>query len=135
MARPLKYKTPEDLESAVYEYFQKRGGEGQKPPTISGLALHLGFEDRQSIYDYKERPKFSHIIKKALLLIEDYAESVLLGEEGVKTGAIFWLKNHKWIDKSVVDTNIKDYTLFESGVEQRAKKYANTARSAEKNEK
>lgn len=121
--RPLKYKTPEELEDAVLEYFRIRKEELQ-PPTISGLALHLGFEDRQSVYDYKGRDEFSCIIKRAITAIEDYAEIVLLS--GVPaTGAIFWLKNHKWTDKTVQDVTITGYSLFEQGTEEKAKKYVN----------
>lgn len=125
--RPLKYKTPEDLENAIEEYFRTRIGsiERKRAPTISGLALWLGFEDRQSLYDYKERPEFSHIIKKAVLMIEDYAEEVLLSGEGTATGAIFWLKNHKWTDKTVQDVNVTGYSLFEQKTEEKAKKYVN----------
>lgn len=133
MGRPLKYKTPEDLENAIEDYFKTRIGsiEKRRAPTISGLALWLGFEDRQSLYDYKERPQFSCIIKKAILMIEDYAEEVLLSGEGTATGAIFWLKNHKWTDKTVQDVNVTGYSLFEQNTEEKAKKYVN--RTAKRN--
>ena len=123
MARPLKFKNAQELENAILAYFEDRQ-EKIKPPTVSGLALHLGFESRQSIYDYKEREEFSYIIKRAILFIEDYAETQLLSGE-VATGAIFWLKNHRWIDKTEQDHNIRDYSLFEKSVEEKAKKYDN----------
>ena len=122
--RPLKFKTVEELEAAVDLYFEKQK-EFVLPPTVSGLALALGFEDRRSIYDYKDRPEFSHTIKRAILRIEEYAETALLNGEGSATGAIFWMKNHGWIDKQTVDTNINNYSLFEKEVERKAKKYAN----------
>ncbi len=67
------------------------------PPTVSGLALFLGFCDRQSLYDYKSRPEFSCIIKKAVLQIERFHEG-RCATDGKPVGSIFWLKNHKWKD-------------------------------------
>lgn len=131
MTRPLKYKTVQELEAAINEYFDRRR-EVAVPPTVAGLALWLGFEDRQSIYDYKERPAFSCTIKKAIMRIEEFAETQLLSGEGSATGAIFWLKNHGWKDKTEVDTSIKDYSLFEEAVEKKAKKYENIKRSQKK---
>lgn len=65
------------------------------PPTVTGLALYLGFADRQSLYDYKKRANFSCIIKTAISRIEKYAENELFNNPK-PTGAIFWLKNHGW---------------------------------------
>lgn len=116
--RPLKFKTVEELEDKIQEYFETQcktvgildenglplvTSKGfpvvdYNPPTVAGLALYLGFCDRQSMYDYKERPVFSCTIKKAISRIEDYAEKQLT--QGNSTGAIFWLKNHGWKDKS-----------------------------------
>lgn len=126
MGRPLKYKTVKELEDAILKYFESRTHKGKKyrAPTISGLALYLGFESRQSLYDYNERPEFSYTIKRAILAIEEYAEEVLLSGE-VATGAIFWLKNHKWTDKTVQDVNVTGYSLFETATEEKAKKYDN----------
>ena len=118
--RPLKYKTPKELEDAIYDYISKLRPD--QPPTISGLALHLGFDSRQSIYDYKEKPEFTYIIKRAILFMESYAEEQLLRGTSA-TGAIFWLKNHKWTDKVVNDVNITGYSLFDKNTEEKAKKY------------
>ena len=71
-------------------------------------------------------------IKKAILRIEDYAEKQLLSGEGSATGAIFWLKNHGWKDKTEVDHNLKDFSLFEDEVEKKAKKYETNKRSQKK---
>ena len=59
--RPLKYETVEKLEEAISDYFASN----PEKPTITGLALELGFTSRQSLYDYKERQEFSYTIKKA----------------------------------------------------------------------
>ena len=68
--RPRKYETAEELEVEIVKYFQSfvYNGAGEiigKKPTVAGLALALGFESRQSIYDYAEEGAFSYIIKKA----------------------------------------------------------------------
>jgi len=120
--RPLKYKTVKELEKDIDAYFEERY-EKHVPPTISGLALYLGFESRQSLYDYQDRPEFSDTIKKATARIEDYAERILLSGDGSATGAIFWLKNHKWADKTVQDVNINEYSLFEKKTEEKARAY------------
>lgn len=48
--RPPHYKTVEELQSAINDYFE---GAPDKP-TVTGLAYFLGFESRHSIYDYKK---------------------------------------------------------------------------------
>ena len=131
MTRPLKYKTVEELEAAIKEYFNSRQLQVM-PPTIAGLALLLVFEDRQSIYDYKDRPAFSCTIKKAITAMEDYAEQRLLVGEGSSTGAIFWLKNHGWKDKTETDINVQNYSLCEDDVERKAKKYVKTNKRGKK---
>ena len=117
--RPPFYKTPKDLQDKIDEYFEEKcktipilDEMGRplvttkgipvvevNPPTVAGLALYLGFEDRRSIYDYANRnDEFSHTIKKAITRIEEYAEKQLTS--GAAVGAMFWLKNHGWIDKT-----------------------------------
>lgn len=102
--RPSQYKDPKELEERIIEYFdlftekedQEKTIYGYKP-TTTGLALFLGFESRQSLYDYKDKPEFSYIIKKALTLIEMGYEYLL--ESKAYGGAIFALKNMGWKDK------------------------------------
>lgn len=113
--RPRVYETPEEMEGAIEDYFNptsisttlKRDGSNtpikeertrREKPTVTGLALHLGFESRQSIYDYKENGEFSYIIKRALLMVENGYEERL--SENACTGAIFALKNMGWKDKT-----------------------------------
>lgn len=101
--RPAVYKTPEELETAIQEYFDAQ--EANKAPiTITGLAYHLGFESRQSIYDYKERPEYSYILKRATFYVESQYEAKLSGT--TPTGSIFALKNMGWKDK--VETGFTD---------------------------
>jgi len=91
--RPLKYKTVKELQDAIDEYFESN----PDTPTITGLALHLGFDSRQSYYNYQERPEFLDTIKRASLKIESKHEARLY--ENGSSGSIFWLKNRDWKDK------------------------------------
>jgi len=74
----------------------------KKVPTIAGLAFFLGFESRQSMYDYRKKENhFSYIIKRAMLFMENHYEMILQGK--APTGSIFALKNMGWKDKTEVD--------------------------------
>jgi len=113
--RPPHFETPEELQGKIKEYFEtgvkKRtvvvGPSNNKTaveipiPTITGLCYFLGFESRQSFYDYENREGFSYTIKRARLFIEtEYEEQLTIGNT---TGAIFALKNFGWADKQVID--------------------------------
>lgn len=71
-------------------------------PTITGLALALGFESRQSMYDYEKKETFSYTIKRARLEIENSYEQDIRNPDLTPTGAIFALKNFGWSDKQEV---------------------------------
>jgi hypothetical protein len=110
---PPFYTDPETLQNKIDSYFNGGCrtkiiliGKDKEPmeipvPTISGLAYFLGFESRQSFYDYEKREGFSYTIKRARLFIEvEYEEQL---HSGNVTGAIFALKNMGWIDTRQVD--------------------------------
>lgn len=67
-------------------------------PTITGATLFLGFCDKTTIYDYRDREEFSHSVKRLLLFVEFGYESALHGNN--VTGAIFALKNMGWKDRT-----------------------------------
>ena len=69
-------------------------------PTITGLAIHLGYESRQSCYDLEKSSTFSYIIKKYRMYIEKNYENLLLDKTA---GAIFALKNMGWSDKQEIN--------------------------------
>ncbi len=102
--RPAKFDNPEDLQKKVDEYFDWAKQENNGIKTITGLALFLGFESRQSIYDYEKDGTFSYIIKNARLRVEEGYEERL--HTSTPTGAIFALKNMGWKDK--VETGFTD---------------------------
>ena len=92
--RPALFTDAEQLETAVKEYFDNNAV-GIR--TVTGLALWLGFESRQSFYDYEKHEQYSYIIKRARLEVENNYEIMLLSKN--PTGAIFALKNMGWKDK------------------------------------
>lgn len=100
--RPALYQTPEELQHKVDEYLETFD---LSQRTVTGLALFLGFESRQSLYDYEQDSQFSYIIKKAKLNIEHAYEMRL--NNGNCTGAIFALKNMGWKDKTEQDLNVR----------------------------
>ena len=93
MARPRIYESAEEMEKVVDEYFESTGKK-----TMTGLAIALGFDSRQSLYDYQKREEFSYIINKALLKVECQYEENLSGNN--VAGSIFVLKNMGWKDKT-----------------------------------
>lgn len=121
--RPAHFETPEDLAGKIEEYFKSTEYKTipnpdnpeemiykGEPVTISGLAYFLGFESRQSLYDYEKREGFSYIIKKARLKVESEYEKKLSGSS--PTGSIFALKNMGWDDKqSIKHEGIPDPTF------------------------
>jgi hypothetical protein len=117
MGRPPKYKTPEEMQVKIDEFFNNppdtrpiynKDGDlvGYKPLyTITGLVLYLGFCDRHSFYAYGNKEEFSHTIKSARTKMEKVYEILL--QDGLGAGAIFALKNFGWKD-SQEDTNTDD---------------------------
>ena len=111
--RPALFKNEAELSNAVESYFEYiKGVENKKtaggwdrypePPTITGLALFLGFDSRQSLYEYEEKGnEFTCIIKRARLKVENGYEKNLHGSNN--TGSIFALKNMGWKDTSTVN--------------------------------
>lgn len=107
--RPMKYKTPAELQAACDAYFDSCRGQyrrddngayvldrsgrpildGAKPLTLSGLQIALGFKSRQSLLDYRGRRAFSEVIERARLRIEAYAEERLFDRDGYAGAA--WL--------------------------------------------
>jgi hypothetical protein len=98
--RPKLWDSPEILEKLVDEYF-----DSTNRPTLSGLAVFLNC-DRHTIYNYKERDEFFHIIKKATSLVESIYEERAIYENN-PTGVIFALKNMGWSDKVENKTDMK----------------------------
>jgi len=99
--RPPLFDSPKELLSRITEYFDLiEEPESLEPLTITGLCLFLGFESRQSFYDYEKKEEYTYIIKRARLVIESAYERLLNSK--TPTGAIFALKNMGWFDRQEI---------------------------------
>lgn len=107
------YTSVEEIESKIEQYFEDCKGypltdeKGKQvfnkfgspifidvhPPTITGLALALGFTSRQALLNYQAKPKFVDAITRAKARVEQYAEERLFDRDG-SNGAQFSLRNN-----------------------------------------
>lgn len=126
LARPPKYKNSDEMEQKIEDYFKSCEGEilkdkddeyifdkfgkpifiNQKPPTVTGLALALGFATRLSLINYQGKKEFVNTITRAKTFIEAYAEGRLFDRDGV-LGAKFSLTNNfkGWKEKQEVSVS------------------------------
>lgn len=121
---PRKYQSVKQMQKAIDAYFRSCEGEmfigddgcavrdkygvpiiiNAKPPTITGLALALGFTGRQALIDYQARPEFADTVTRAKARCEEYAEARLYDRDGAN-GAKFSLScNFGW--REVNETKI-----------------------------
>jgi len=100
VAQPPFIKSVEEFNKKADEYIALTK-ENKEPLTITGLVYHLGFESRQSFYDYRKNKAYSYSIKRFTLLIENAYEKNLHNNQKT-TGAIFALKNMGWTDKQEI---------------------------------
>lgn len=82
---------------------------GAKPLTITGLALAIGFNSRQSLLNYEGQEEFLDTIKRAKAKVEEYAESRLFDKDG-SNGAKFSLSNNfkGWAEKQQIEADVKN---------------------------
>lgn len=98
--RPPMFEKPDDMQALVDKYFEE-----EDRPTISGLALYLGFADRYSLYEYEKKPEFTYTIKRIRARITAQYERAVFGNNAA--GPIFMLKNLGYSDKQEIDLNAK----------------------------
>lgn len=98
IGKPPKYDNEADLIEKIEQYFLDAGDK----TNITGLCLYLGFESRQSFYDYEKNSAYSYIIKRARLMIENGYESQAQDSK-TPTYQIFALKNMGWTDRIETD--------------------------------
>lgn len=117
---PRKWKSVKAMQEAIDAYFKDCEGTpfiddngfvvrdkygvpiiiNAKPPTITGLALALGFTGRQALIDYQARPEFADTVTRAKARCEEYAEARLYDRDGAN-GAKFSLScNFGWREVS-----------------------------------
>jgi len=90
--RPRRYETPEQMQEVVDTYFASVAR-----PTITGLAIALGFTSRQALLNYEGySPEFSDAIKRAKLRVEHEYELLLCDPTAKPAAVIFALKNFGW---------------------------------------
>lgn len=95
--RPLKFKSPTDMQKLIDAYFEKCKFE-EEPLTVTGLAIALD-TTRETLMEYEVKPEFTDTVKKAKLKVEAYAEKMLFVGKSA-AGPIFALKNFGWSDKT-----------------------------------
>ncbi len=95
----------EEVDKLIAQYFNDCEQNGKRP-LITGIALALGFESRQSFYEYEKKEAFTYILRKARMRIENALEQSLDDRGKATAGVIFGLKNMGWKD-SVEQTNIE----------------------------
>lgn len=97
--REKMYTSREDVISVVEDYF-KVCDRQKINYTITGLAIHMDFASRQTLYEYRDSTEFGDIIRKAIIRVENRYECGLDSQS--VTGSIFALKNMGWADRSEV---------------------------------
>ena len=102
--RPPKYETADEMRPVVEEFINDVRA-GKIVATITGFCLALGFESKDTLYNYRDRPEFSYLIKTGLLIVENKYEEAM--REPNATGSIFVLKNMGWKDRTEHDHTTK----------------------------
>lgn len=120
VGRPPKYTSKEEIEGLIEKYFEECEGKpllddkgnaltdkygrpiivGRKPPTVTGLALALGFTTRQGLLNYQGKKEFLDTITRAKSLVEKYTEERLFDRDGVQGAKFSLINNFKgWSEK------------------------------------
>ena len=128
----LSYKTAEEMQNVIDKYFLDCEGVplrdddgslvydkfgqlilvGRKPPTVTGLALALGFNSRQTLLNYQARKTFMDTVTRAKSRVEEYTEMRLFDRDGAM-GAKFSLSNNfkGWSEKSDIEVKTGNTVL------------------------
>ena len=129
VGRPPMYKTVEEMQAKIDAYFEdckakplldaegfpvldKHGVPilyGERPLTVTGLALALGFTSRQALLNYQEKEEFVDAIMRAKSRVECYVEERLFDKDGAN-GAKFSLANNfeGWREKQQIEAEVKN---------------------------
>lgn len=125
--RPPKYRKKEEMQEKIDAYFKECEGKllldkdgnpmldkkgapiiaFSRPPTITGLALALGFTSRQALLNYQAKKEFIDTITRAKTKVEQYAEERLFDKDGAN-GAKFSLANNfeGWKEKQQIEGSL-----------------------------
>lgn len=120
IGRPLAYENAEQMQEAIDHYFDECKVE-KVTPTVTELALALGFSSRQGLLNYERgergdceqvRQEFVYAVKRAKARIEAHIERGLIDGTGNPVGKIFHLKNNcGWIDRQEIDNKNSGVTV------------------------
>jgi hypothetical protein len=105
VSRPPTVSSPEEFKAAADAYMDRADADDKFVPTVNGLALALGFNSRQSLLNYADKPEFVDTVKAVRARLEAWWEQRLAG--GNAAGTIFWLKNQGWTDKTETELSGK----------------------------
>lgn len=110
------FSSIDELDKLIKTYFEKLDDDANTeadskkakkevaPPTMSGLAYHLGFESIQAFEACEAKGKYAFRLKRARLRVEAEYEKKLHFQSS--TGAIFALKSSGWRER--INNNTPD---------------------------
>lgn len=87
--RKRSIATPEEFDAIIDEYVAKQKAKNA-PLTLAGMALALGFAERNSLLYYEKIPEFEASVKRCRLIIEETLEERLIKGHNI-AGTIFVL--------------------------------------------
>ena len=124
-------KNSKELEKRINKYFKSRlavqyGKNGEVlvdekgkplkkqelPYTLTGLALSLGLDSREALFEFKDE-KMQKLVRMAIMKIEEYAEEKLFCKEAFSGVKLFLSVNFdRWQDREGDDTD-EEYIIPE----------------------
>lgn len=127
--RPPKFQNKDEIQVLIDKYFEECKGVlvkdekgkaitdkngnpvilGARPLTVTGLALALGFNSRQSLLNYQGKKEFMDTITRAKARVEEYTEERLFDKDGAN-GAKFSLANNfeGWKEKQKIEADLNN---------------------------
>lgn len=116
----MKHPSYDALRESIHAYFAARSAKNL-PPTVTGLALALGFSSREELLQFKDA-KRKQLIGKALMQIEAQAEDLLFTKEHFSGAKLFLEVNfRRWSGESTEEGFDPAPDLRQSGRDQWAK--------------
>jgi len=110
--QPRKIQSIDKMEELIDEYFIDICGYSVigetvkfKPPTVTGLALHLGFTSRRALLNYEGYgPEYKRVLRQAKLYIENtLEEGSLTGDLNHKSCEFNLKNNYDWKEKTALE--------------------------------
>lgn len=105
--RPPKYNSPEEMQEKIDEYIDYCRT-NDRIPVQGELAYFLGFESRQSLWDYMQKEEFSYIIRRVKLFCEnELNQKALKGEANPQIAKLNLITNYNYKEKLEIDSDVK----------------------------